>query len=786
MADQKRVAVIAVHGVADQKAGQTAREIMALLQKCLPGEPVFETHELTLPVASLGSQGHTGSAPAPAKKQLARLPHSEFARERFNSAAIENTFDLDFAEHLVSDHNVAGSESAYQTQRHSARVTTPSGESRAVDIYEMYWADLSRLGAGAWRILSELYQLIFHLGSLARHTVDLARAQSNPSRLLGCLSRTCAASEYALVGPIAMFNLALLLLLLLLAASVLTASAPWIASAVLLLAYNVVLGYATWWFWNDKRAVAYVCATLALACLGATAASLLAHDRQSPADLGLVIALAIPTALAAGTVAARGLARRNMGAAVWGFIAGAAALLILAPQLFMQDGAFAWPWQLAQVTVINAVANTAVILFLCAMLGWALLGAAQLTFAVCAATAHLSATGTQDRIDLLRAVRTGMLCMMVSTSMFAVITISLWALLVQLGIPESLRGIELNLWFDPVENTSQTIRTVQQFIDALLTASSGFFAPTLIALASLGSALFLAFLPSLVAEAAPSSAGTRSESMGAWLDSGLYRVGLAVGVIGVAYICVMVWSVAASLHLPGQTVLQRWVGGPSDAWVKGVAWALAASATSLLALGPALSKSLGRFRVVLDMALDVDNYFREHPRTSNPRARIVARYVSLLSHLSGKGYDKLVIVSHSQGTVITADLLRLWNSPGHLPHLHRAPLPPITLVTAGSPLAQLYRARFAHLYRWIDAGNAQWRELAKHFGLARWINVYRSGDYVGRAFWRAGERYAIELTPQPVSADRAEMCLGAGAHTHYFDDTAMNMGRAMCTQIMQD
>jgi hypothetical protein len=43
---------------------------------------------------------------------------------------------------------------------------------RPVDIFELYWADLSRLGQGGWRALSGLYQLFFHLGTLAADVVD--------------------------------------------------------------------------------------------------------------------------------------------------------------------------------------------------------------------------------------------------------------------------------------------------------------------------------------------------------------------------------------------------------------------------------------------------------------------------------------------------------------------------------------------------------------------------------------------------------------------------------------
>jgi len=69
----------------------------------------------------------------------------------------------------------------------------------------------------------------------------------------------------------------------------------------------------------------------------------------------------------------------------------------------------------------------------------------------------------------------------------------------------------------------------------------------------------------------------------------------------------------------------------------------------------------------------------------------------------------------------------------------------------------------------------------------RWLNVYRSGDYVGRWLWRANvcaDQFASAAdrvrwhvtTAIPLASDaagrRLEGCIGAGAHTHYWDDTA--------------
>src|SRR6185503_1713014 len=159
---------------------------------------------------------------------------------------------------------------------------------------------------------------------------------------------------------------------------------------------------------------------------------------------------------------------------------------------------------------------------------------------------------------------------------------------------------------------------------------------------------------------------------------------------------------------------------------------------------------------------DVDNHLREHPRERNPRARICARYVSLLRYIckwkdpdDGRGYDAVLIVSHSQGTVITAYLLRFLNREpdAELDKLYpeRAEKHiPIYLLTVGCPLRQLYSLRFPHLYRWARHTDLnKWdKDDPLHIpddqfpdpqalGVAVWMNAFRSGDYVGRYLWRS-------------------------------------------------
>jgi hypothetical protein len=236
---------------------------------------------------------------------------------------------------------------------------------------------------------------------------------------------------------------------------------------------------------------------------------------------------------------------------------------------------------------------------------------------------------------------------------------------------------------------------------------------------------------------------------------------------------------------------------------------------------------------VLDTILDVDNYLRTSPAHATPRARIVERYTALLRHLhtarendGRRSYDRIVIVAHSLGSLITADLLRFL----HLNREHKltefafagpeSQALPIYFFSMGCPLRQLLNRFFPHLYSWIreipeDSGIAipasgagepipvgDWPPPAD-LGLKQWVNFYRSGDYVGRSVWinnvvtrtrgRAGDgSHPVPPEPtiyydasNPLRALRVDACIGLGSHTHYWDRTAPDVGKQLDKLIEQ-
>lgn len=190
-----------------------------------------------------------------------------------------------------------------------------------------------------------------------------------------------------------------------------------------------------------------------------------------------------------------------------------------------------------------------------------------------------------------------------------------------------------------------------------------------------------------------------------------------------------------------------------------IVWALPLSALFVLA-GIAFI-----FRTILNAALDVTNWLRLTPRENNPRGNIVARLWALLEKIKKEDYDGMVVVAHSQGTVIAVEFLR------YLQFIECKLSNPIYLFTVGCPLRQLYARRFPDLYSWVGYTPEEAVERLKPpSGVVRWLNGYTTGDYIGRNLWtRQLNRDDVSEEPSAFSDNREELCLGAGAHIHYFD-----------------
>jgi hypothetical protein len=326
----------------------------------------------------------------------------------------------------------------------------------------------------------------------------------------------------------------------------------------------------------------------------------------------------------------------------------------------------------------------------------------------------------------------------------------------------------------------------------------GFFTPLVVAFTLLGAAVLLV-LPSLQEELSPTanidaSGATKgapewAQRLGGWLGGGVRVLGTAfkwlvpAGAIAgsVLYLAFVFHQVAIARGVEGGFAL--WLDGFREAFQGETLVAAAMAGGARRSRRWVATQTFGRLRVAIDAVLDIDNYFGDPPNGQPPRARIYSRYASLLAYLRDAGYARIVIVAHSQCTVISADLLRYLHAQGRLQGIVGAL--PVALVTVGSPLRDLYAERFPLLYRWMgsrDTGFAQAAPAPADLGITEWVNACRSGDYVGRFIWTpvsdAG-RFGVAVVGADGrvearrAGDRTEFCLGAGGHTHYFSDDAV-------------
>lgn len=208
----------------------------------------------------------------------------------------------------------------------------------------------------------------------------------------------------------------------------------------------------------------------------------------------------------------------------------------------------------------------------------------------------------------------------------------------------------------------------------------------------------------------------------------------------------------------------------------------------------------------LDIALDVVNYLNPNPKERTHRARILARYASLLKYIADwrdpanpeVGYSRVVILAHSQGSVISSDMIRLLScgtvaAENGLEVIGGAVESgglPVRFYTMGSPLAQLYSSRFPDLYAW----DAEADPRVEHSRLESWWNAYRSGDYVGRMLFRTEKTHKDCFVPgldffqskDGVPSPVRETCIGPGAHTQYWNESAPDIIRGLDRLIATD
>jgi hypothetical protein len=396
--------------------------------------------------------------------------------------------------------------------------------------------------------------------------------------------------------------------------------------------------------------------------------------------------------------------------------------------------------------------------------------------------------------------------------LFLLGTTVLWSL-VWLAVSPLFGGLLTNRhhlrWVTPLlmPELART-QTVNDLVTGLINNGSGLGFGLLMLLALVAGVLAAyAIAPSVFFELRAPDPPRDGTASGRWLDAGFRLLRFAGRVLAFGVLVVLPAGGLAGiiLNLAYPSAFE-WLAESNTRLLVGTGAILAPAGAGLVLFNRLKEVTLG-FRNVVDVLLDVDNYLREYPRKSNPRARIATRMASLLRYVYAQNYSSVVIIAHSQGTVITADLLRyihLTDVGQNDTGLARRNGMPISFFTMGSPLRQLYGLRFPHLYQWArhqvpgpwtDEGEPIAAETGPdpdELDIAVWVNAYRSADYIGRYLWRpelcdfafrtspmqndhpwqAGAFDAIASQTQPPLENRREFCIGAGAHQHYWDGTA--------------
>lgn len=828
IADDEPVAVIVVHGVADQPRGETAeavanqlaletraavvrRDVTLRVEPCKPavGHERWEARGLWKAIQKSFFHSLRSDFLDPrlggADSEIATGRQKQRPTPLPNSAAADNEVPLGvrFTDFLIAKtrqariETPAADDAVHTAARFEIEAgAAPTGASR-LSVFEMYWADLSRLPGFVPQIVAELFTLLFDLVRLGGQAVGTYAARPGTPSSLAHLSRYHRVADQLYTRALAtlMLQLGLCALVVVLASAV-AAHARGVAYAASLL---VAVGVASWvarvapakpWLLGCIAGVSAL--ILLVVFVVRPLAQPLPPDGAGP-PVGIVIG-AVLLPLAAGYVwLLRYWEKRFRAVLGYGIAFGLVTAACIGWGAARHDGLHG-----ANGWLVGAL-RAAEWVLLAQMVLWLLLALACTAVVGLGWRAGIAARQRADADSIRFVIRTGRLGLFASLGAFVVFVTAAWALvsgplcsrLARVEYPALLFGAGQSRsdgcsWFgDRLAGSTETFALVALMLSLVI----GF--------------VVIVLAPCLAAEVRLWRS-TTARGIGDWLTRGYRAMDRLLG--WGSWIALAGMMIGAMLLFDS---LLRLVGSPpwdSLEWMstrlrsssadvlQTLVIAVAGTTTGLLALGRVTAKWLKALRVPLDAALDVDVHFREFPREAIPRVRIVERYVALLRHVAGQGFKRVVIVAHSQGTVITADLLHYLS---HRPALlaedakreprERArcagdPHPDvlaalgaalaameIDLLTVGCPLRQLYAQRFPAQYAWAcDPDPAR-------LGVRRWFNAWGAADYVGRWLWSSDGSLPLDVAAgaydQPVveTDDRRDVCIGATAHTHYFE-----------------
>jgi hypothetical protein len=842
-------AVIVVHGVADQARGETAAAVAAQLAHARSGSVQRSEWPIDVPHL-LPASGYSRWEPTVIGGMLKSLRQSRGSdflepdlggdpRQRTPTAALPNsargtapndgpTADegVRYTDYLLAKARAVPSKGPNPAVYEAPHFNVRAGDGTRLDVFEMHWADLSRLSSSAPRIISELFTLLFHLSKLGADAIGLAATTFADNRPLQWLNFCQRNADWLYSRWLALVSLQLVVcVLLVLPRGVLAGHALGSLAAGLLAALSVVA--AALWVYRGKAS--WLKATLACILPGVLAAVALVLQVGShwPTAAPWLMAGWIAVIVALHDWLLRFCELRFRAVLGIGrlLLALTLAMVLRGGQLFGLNNWDGWA-----LGVLHAAEG----LLLGQVAIWMLITPLVVGMVVTGMLAGRAARPQSASVDATttvhQAVVTGRLGLFVSLGIFLAFTMTMWSMI---GAP--LKSLAADLHYTPWWFGSTPLPAAE-FVQQRLANSTENFAPVALGLLVLLGFIGLSFLPSLLVEVRAVD-GVKPARLGRWLTLGYRAIErlacwwswllLPLLLVAAMVLAASQWQqwadhqtctaeqraaasdgncvapIATQVHDLTDRLLDFWspTQSASNKALASLVLALSGGAAGLIAIGGMAFKKVRAMRAPLDAALDVDNHFREFPRDAISRVQIVERYVALLERVLAAGHTEIAIVSHSQGTVITADLLRYLQQrerllrPGQaagdaLVALGARLRGHVRLLTVGSPLRQLYALRFPVMYGWVlgDAKGAFRGPSPAALGAVRWMNLWGSGDYVGRWLWaRSGDEQpaALQFSEEDygliarTGESWHDQCLGTDAHTHYFE-----LGQAAVTAAL--
>jgi hypothetical protein len=861
----RRVAVIAIHGVGDHLPDEMAKAAGSMLEsrRDRAGNIRYSNFEEDRVRINVGpvELSRTPVKTVKGKRVWGPLDAMRLSGKSVMSAAAAKMDSIDhvFMEGQLSGYQSKGPEDTYEFLRlEGVRKPEAAVLDKLVHVYDMFWSDLSGVGQAGLRIFGELYQLLFHLGSVGVNNVAAAaaffRGKAGVAEKWDAFTEAQKRGAGVLALPIPFLNLVLLIVAAALFATAaiakLTAAQQWVVAAV-----AVIAVIAAVWAYSLKKRGKFSGASFRAPLLVALAGSAIAAWKIESTDSlqgtpeiaqSIIAALVFGAGLfgAAKVVSAYEKRRPRASRAFW--------LTLLAVLVITVFSAYrSHPW-FAQDRALTLLLRSAEVCFWLLTGAWFLFWALMILagfFGHAAVNAVQSSKlpGISSETDRARRTNwTAQLTIGLPASMFLLVTFAAWSGLLHAALPllrrapalapaeltkldPSKKAGEIQLLiqlhcqppdakppdtvcYSPLKGRSGVEPARSWAIEAFYEAGVGVI-PMLLLLTGIAALIALyGVVPSIVAEVVspPSWADPhKSRELGDWLDQGFSFMRTAGWClyIGVFLFPPVMLLILAAIHFDSilphiQFLLVQLAAVNIHVDAKWVKWAITAfenattpfaetigalvggTAAGVLAFGGRLSKLALGLRTSVRVGLDVDNWLREHPHGTNPTARICARYVSLLRYIAqwrdenGQPYGALVIFAHSQGTVITADLLRFLHveatpaaggNAAYDPTLAGLRQMEIYLFTCGCPLRQLYGQRFPYIYGYAHTSPAGTEPEPADLGVTGWTNGYRTGDYIGRYLWRSTNQFTPGIPF--VNGPRSEFAIGPGAHTHYWDKT---------------